>query len=241
MTSADALQTLLEVQALDTRADQLARRRATLAARAELDAVTSSLRACTVELEAVSGRASELERVQKRAEDEIATLEDKAGATQRQLYGGSVTSPRELQALQEEAASLRRRIGSREDDVLAVMEELEPVAADRARLEAAREDAAARAAGLQADITRSEAAIDAELAEVAAARDGLVSRVPAPLLAQYERIRARTGGIGIARLEGNRCTGCHLELPNREVDEVRRAAPDAVVLHDECGRILVRA
>lgn len=237
----DALQTLLEVQALDTRSDQLARRRATLAARTELAAVTASSQARAAELDAVEARAHELERAQKRAEDEIASLEDKASATDRQLYSGTVTAPRELQALQEEAASLRRRIGSREDDVLTVMEELEPVAADAARLRVARDEAAGRAAQLRADVDRSEGAIDAELGEVAATRARLVADVPGPLLAQYERIRARTGGIGIARLEGNRCTGCHLELPNREVDEVRRAAPDAVVLHDECGRILVRA
>ena len=120
------------------------------------------------------------------------------------------------------------------------MEELEPVAAEVARLQAARDEASTTAEALREAIAGQEASIDAELAEVASGRTELVAGVPASLLAQYERIRARSGGIGIARLDGHRCTGCHLELPNREVDELRRAAPDAVVLHDECGRILVR-
>ena len=237
---ADALHALLEVQALDTRADQLARRRATLPERAELAATEASSRARSAELEVMARRAHELERAQKRAEDEIASLEDKATTTDRQLYSGSVTAPRELQALQDEAASLRRRIGLREDDVLAGMEELEPVAAEVARLRAAQEAASATAEALLEAIAGQEASVDAELAEVAAGRTALVAGVPESLVAQYERIRARAGGVGIARLDGHRCTGCHLELPNREVDELRRAAPDAVVLHDECGRILVR-
>ena len=237
---ADALHALLEVQALDTRADQLARRRATLPERGALAAAETTVRTRSAELDVLTGRAHELERAQKRAEDEIASLEEKARTTDRQLYSGSVTAPRELQALQDEAASIRRRIGLREDDVLAGMEELDPVAADVARLQAARDEASAAAAGLREAIAGHEASIDAELAEVSAARTGLVAGVPEALVAQYERIRARTGGVGIARLDGHRCTGCHLELPNREVDELRRAAPDAVVLHDECGRILVR-
>jgi hypothetical protein len=237
---ADALHALLEVQALDTRTDQLVRRRATLPERAELAAVETARRSRSAELDGLVGTAHELERAQKRAEDEIASLEDKAKATDRQLYSGSVTAPRELQALQDEAASLRRRIGLREDDVLAGMEELEPVAAEVARLRAAQDEATATAEALREAIAGQEASIDAELAEVVAGRTALVAAVPESLVAQYERIRARAGGVGIARLDGHRCTGCHLELPNREVDELRRAAPDAVVLHDECGRILVR-
>jgi predicted nucleic acid-binding Zn-ribbon protein len=120
------------------------------------------------------------------------------------------------------------------------MEELEPVAAEVARLGHARDAAAGSASSLREAVRRAEASIDAEVAEVRAARGALVSSVPDALVAQYERIRARSGGVGIARLDGHRCTGCHLELPNREVDELRRAAPDAIVLHDECGRILVR-
>ena len=237
---ADALHALLEVQALDTRADQLALRRATFPERAELAAVEASLRGLTAELDATAARAHELERAQKRAEDEIASLEEKAASTDRQLYGGSVTAPRELQALQDEAAALRRRVGLREDELLAAMEELEPVAAEVARLGDARDAAAGSASSLREAVRQAEASIDAEVAELRAAREALVSSVPDALVAQYERIRARSGGVGIARLDGHRCTGCHLELPNREVDELRRAAPDAIVLHDECGRILVR-
>jgi predicted nucleic acid-binding Zn-ribbon protein len=237
---ADALHALLEVQALDTRADQLARRRATLPERGALATAEASVRSRSAELDVLTGRAHELERAQKRAEDEIASLEEKARATDRQLYSGSVTAPRELQALQDEAASIRRRIGLREDDVLTGMEELEPVAAEVARLQAARDEASTTAEALREAIAGQEASIDAELAEVASGRMALVAAVPESLVAQYERIRARAGGVGIARLDGHRCTGCHLELPNREVDELRRAAPDAIVLHDECGRILVR-
>lgn len=235
-----ALLTLLEVQACDTAADQLAHRRATLPARAALAALTASSVTLDQQLEALEPGIHVLERTQKRLEDEVATTEDKAAATERQLYSGTVTAPRELQAMQHELASLRRRISTLEDELLEVMEQREPLDVDAARLRTERDDVSTRAAAVSSELAADEAAIDGELGEVRAQRRGLGGEVPAALLARYEKIRDRSGGVGIARLDGNRCTGCHLVLPNREVDELRRAPADEVVLHDECGRILVR-
>ena len=237
----DALHILLEVQGLDTQADQLTRRRSTLPQRAELAALGAEVGGLEARRSTTGARASQLGRDQKRLEDDVATLEAKAAGTDRQLYSGTVTAPRELQALQDEAASLRRRIGALEDQLLVVMEDLEPVAAEVEELDEALAAAAARAEGLRAVVAAEERAIDDELAQVRTSRAALVGDVPADLVARYERIRARAGGVGIARLDGHRCTGCHLELPNREVDELRRAPADQVVLHEECGRILVRS
>lgn len=237
---ADALPTLLEVQDLDTATDQLLRRRGTLPARGELATATAAEQALRSDRDEVAARAHELGRVQRRLEDEVASLEAKASTTDRQLYSGRVTAPRELQALQDEAASLRRRVSAVEDDLLGVMEELEPVSGEVDRTGAAHEEAVGRVAQLSGEVATAEQAIDAELAEVRASRSSLASGVPGDLLARYERIRARTGGVGIARLDDHRCTGCHLVLPNREVDQLRRLPADEVVLHDECGRILVR-
>ena len=135
-----ALLTLLEVQSCDTAADQLAHRRATLPARAALAALTASSATLDQQLDALGPGVHALERSQKRLEDEVATTEDKAAATERQLYSGTVTAPRELQAMQDELASLRRRIGALEDELLEVMEQREPLDADAARLRVERDD-----------------------------------------------------------------------------------------------------
>jgi predicted nucleic acid-binding Zn-ribbon protein len=59
-------------------------------------------------------------------------------------------------------------------------------------------------------------------------------------LADYEQLRDQFGGVGIARLEGNHCGGCHLALSAVEVDRVRKLPGDARVVCEECGRLLVR-
>ena len=192
------------------------------------------------ELGELRSRLTDLARSQKRIEDEVATLEAKGEAENKRLYSGTVTSPRELQAIQEDIDGLARRQRELEDDVLEIMEAAEPLHEEVGRLERTREEHAAEGARLDGVIAAAEAEIDGELAGVMGERDQLASAIPEDMLRTYERLRDRLGGIAVARLEGGQCLGCHLSLPATEVDAIRRAAPDAVVFHEECGRILVR-
>ena len=234
-----ALEALLDVQALDLGLDQLRHRRDTLVSRREQRAAEQAAVEIDHQLVPVRETAAALARSTKRLEDEVATVEAKANDVDRRLYSGTVSAPRELQAMQDDVDSLRRRVRQLEDELLVVMEEAEPVGEQEGRLVERRTALEAEAAGHAADAAVSEAEIDAEVAAVEASRAGLVAGVPAGLLAEYEQLRARLGGEGVARLDGNRCTGCHLTLPAIEVEAVRRAPSGSVPHHEECGRILV--
>jgi predicted nucleic acid-binding Zn-ribbon protein len=59
------------------------------------------------------------------------------------------------------------------------------------------------------------------------------------MLERYERLRTRLGGIAVARLEGTRCGGCHLDLSTAERDEVRTVPEGQFADCPQCGRLLV--
>lgn len=233
-----ALEALLEVQAADLGADQLRRRRRTLPEREELHKRQTEIEGAGAELAGRQAELTEVMRRQRRLEDSIASLEGRAKAEDARLYSGSVSAPRELQGIQDELESLRRRIGVLEDELLEVLEVADPVERDVARREQERAAAEADAVRLGALLADAEADIDARLAAAVASRADPASRVPGDLMATYEGLRTKLGGVGVARLDGNRCTGCHLTLPAMEAEAVRRAHPGAIVRHDECGRIL---
>jgi predicted nucleic acid-binding Zn-ribbon protein len=235
-----ALESLLVVQGHDLNADQLRHRRASLPERTDLAEREAHVARLDDELSILGERVGELARSQKRFEDEIASIEARAAEEDTRLYSGSVTGVRELQSLQDEVAGLRRRARAMEDDLLDVLEALEPLQDEVSRLEDERDRLMAGVDELLGVIREAEAAIDGELAEVEAARAEAAADVPDDLLAMYGRLREKLGGIGVARLEGGRCQGCHLTLPATEVDAIRRAPEGAVVTHEECGRILVR-
>jgi hypothetical protein len=231
---------LLAVQGHDTRADQLAHRAGTLPERAHLAEVTARIAALDERRSAVDARRAELSRSQQRLEDEVASLTERANQAEKQLYSGTVSNPRELQALQDDVASIRRRIAQIEDQELEIMELSEPVDADLAAMAAEQAQLEAESRQVAAALAAAESEIRGEVAEVERQRAAAAAEVPDDLWPEYDTLRARFGGVAIARLVGSTCQGCHLALPAAEVDRIRKLNPDEPVHCEECGRLLVR-
>jgi predicted nucleic acid-binding Zn-ribbon protein len=231
---------LLELQANDTTGDQLRHRRETLPERSQLVALAQRRSEVEAAVTEPSARRHDLIREQTRFEDEIGGIEAKRVSVDQQLYSSGVTSPKEAQALQADLDSLLRRQTFLEDQVIELMEQIEPIdaalAASETELAAIRADQAATEAALSA----AEAEVDAELAQIGAARAALAEAVPPELLAEYERLRPQYGGVAVAKLAHGTCQGCFLTLAAAEVDEIRRAPADALVHCPDCGRLLVR-
>ena len=233
--------TLLVVQDHDTHIDQLVHRSETLPVRATLADLQGQLAGVDAQIAEVDSRLVDLSRSQQRLEDEIASLRDKQSLADKQLYSGTTNNPRELQALQDDIESIKRRIAKLEDDELDVMEATEPVDAEHRALTSKRNDLGGKADALQAELDAAVSAIDAELADVRSQRDAAGAQVEAELLTEYEGLRKRAGGIAIARLVGSTCQGCHLGLSAVEVDRIRKLSLDERVTCEECGRLLVRS
>jgi predicted nucleic acid-binding Zn-ribbon protein len=235
-----ALEDLLNLQTHDTAADRLRHRRATLPERATLAEQAAARLDLEAQLAEATGRRDEVAREERRLEDQIRSLEAKAKAEESRMYSGTISSPRELQAMQSDVEQLRRHVRQLEDEELEVMERREGIDGEVARLEAARATVQSEIDRLSAIIAEEEAAIDAELAVELAAREALRPGIPESMLGLYEQVREANRGIGAARLVGSTCQACHLALPATEVDRIRHLSPEAMARCDHCGAILVR-
>jgi uncharacterized protein len=236
----DDLHALLAVQELDTQSDQLRHRRSHLPERARLDAVTTELAAVEAGGAAATAERDELVRRQAEFEAELADNERRMTELDRRMRSGLVSAPRDLQAMAAQIDSMKRRRSDLEDAELEVMEALDPLEAQVSALQdrwAVLDD---EAAALRAEVGQAEAVIDRELAGVLDARRAAAAPLPPTLMATYERLRQRLGGVGAAALVGSSCGGCHLAIPAGELDRIRRLPPDAVATCEQCGRILVR-
>ena len=235
-----AFDDLLTLQTHDTAADRLRHRRDGLPERAELTQLAAARADLEAKLAEATARRDEVLRHERRLDDEVRRLEAKAKAEDQRMYSGTVSSPKELQAMQSEVESLRRHARQLEDEELEVMEGREALDAAVAEVEAALAGAQAEIDRLSGVIADQEAEIDAELAVEAAARDGLLPNIPASTLGLYEQIRTANRGVGAARLAGSTCQACHLALPATEVDRIRHLPADELARCDHCGAILVR-
>ncbi|WP_407555817.1 C4-type zinc ribbon domain-containing protein [Streptomyces sp. Pv4-95] len=231
---------LLEVQALDVRLSQLAHKRKNLPELAELQALEADLVQQRDLLVAAQTEESDTAREQTKAEQDVDQVRQRAARDQKRLDSGAVTSPKDLENLQRELVSLAKRQGDLEDVVLEVMERREAAQERAAELTGRVESIQAKAddAGARRDAAYTE--IDAERGTVTKERELTVADIPADLLKLYDKIRAKEGGVGAARLFQRRCEGCRLELNITEVNDVRAAPADEVLRCENCHRILVR-
>ncbi|GHF33425.1 C4-type zinc ribbon domain-containing protein [Streptomyces sp. ET3-23] len=149
-------------------------------------------------------------------------------------------SPKDLENLQHEVASLAKRQGDLEDVVLEVMERREAAQERVKELTGRVESVQAKVNDAAARRDAATEAIDAEVATVTKERELVAATIPDALLKLYDKLRVQQGGVGAARLYQRRCEGCRLELNITEVNEVRAAAADEVVRCENCRRILVR-
>jgi uncharacterized protein len=230
---------LLQLQAHDSVIDRLEHRRGSLPENTRLAELADALGAVDQLTAERQGSLATVQRDQSRLEHEIDMVTGKAGNEEARAVSGKVTSPKELTAIQEEVASLKRRQATLEDELLELMEQRETLDNELGELATRRQGFTAE----QAEVTKARDAalveIDRELEAERAARDGLAPEVGEGLHALYDQIRARQGGIGAAALVGNTCQGCRVSISPVELAAIRKLSPEEVKRCENCRRILV--
>ncbi|MBJ2119983.1 DNA-binding protein [Arthrobacter sp. MSA 4-2] len=230
---------LLDLQALDSRLNQLQRQAAVVRNNPEIAALQARVATVDGELVKATTELADLERELTRAEDDVQAVVTRLERDEQRLNSGTGTS-KDLTALQSEVASLTRRRSDLEDVELDVMERVE-------QARAAQQEVQQRTDTVRSELTALEAARDAELealgaqrAEVQVQRDELASTFDAALLGLYEKTLARRG-VGAARLFHGKSEGSGMQLSPGDLADISKAAPDDIVMCPDSGSILVRS
>lgn len=228
---------LLDLQALDTKLSQLDRRAARLPEREAVDTLTAK----RTELERTradqSGAVEDVRLELKRTEADVEVVQARIARDTERL--NTSTSVKDVAALEQELEALARRKSDLEDIELAVMESLEQREGDLAATDG-------ELAALSTALGDATAARDAALAEIegerahaAANRQTVAAKVPADLLALYEKQRERYG-TGASLLRGGVSSASGVALAATDMTKIRAAAPDDVILCPDSNAVLVR-
>jgi predicted nucleic acid-binding Zn-ribbon protein len=231
---------LLLVQEHDTALDQLRHRRETLPERAQLADVGHRRADRTVALTAAETAVGELSGRQKHLEEQIAAAAARRHEIEERMRTGGITASRDLQAMDQEVQHLALRQSQLEEDEIALLEEEEPLDLEVAELRSALSALDGEAERLGTAIADADADIATAISHEEAARAEIAAGLPEELARRYEALRARLGGVGAAKLVGDRCGGCHLTMSAVEVERIRHLPAEDVATCSQCDRILVR-
>ncbi|WP_067805797.1 zinc ribbon domain-containing protein [Actinomadura formosensis] len=231
---------LIDLQELDSSLDRLAHRRRTLPELAEIERLEGRLTELRDAIVAAETELGDLQREQKKAEQDVDQVRTRADRDRQRLDSGLVTSAKDLAGLQTEIESLQRRQSDLEEVVLEIMERTEEAEGRVAALRAERSAVQDELAGLIERRDTAQRGIDDEAGTTSTARTAVAKDIPEDLLALYEKLRGQFGGVGAAKLFRGACQGCHLALNTVDLNNIRSAAEDEVIRCEECRRILVR-
>lgn len=162
---------------------------------------------------------------------------EKIKSLEKQLYGGSVVNAKEAAGYEQEITNLKSTIEKNELKVLQLMEEL-PIAKETAQpiliqISNLVKQYTAKKKSDQEEAVELQAAYKKKAAE----RAPLAAEVEKPLLAQYDAIRQKYGGIGMGVVEKNSCGACGTLLPTKIVEVLDH---DKIVTCESCHRLLIK-
>ncbi|MBB5631798.1 hypothetical protein BKA04_000021 [Cryobacterium mesophilum] len=228
---------LLDVQAIDTKLQQLAHQAGSLPELATIVSLTAESEEARLSGVTDSGALEDARTELKRVESDVAVVEARIKRDTERLE--STSSVKDVAGLEAELSSLRKRQSDLEDIELAVMERIEELELASSNTASAYEELAVR-------LAQAEAARDAALATIGEERDHalanrveLVGRLPSELVSLYERQRERYG-TGASLLQGGVSRASGVKLNESDMAAIRAAAPDDVVLCPDSNAILVR-
>ena len=129
MTSAspESLEHLLQIQDRDKSIAALRHQKSNLPERQKIADLLEALSTLQKKKDFVSKELISKEDDQQRLEDEVNAIEERVSEQEANLYSGEVSAIKDLQAIQGDIAGLQERKRLVEDQIIVVMEQIEPL------------------------------------------------------------------------------------------------------------------
>jgi predicted nucleic acid-binding Zn-ribbon protein len=230
---------ILELQSLDNEIMQANTKLKSLPEIEQLLHIDKRITTATDELAVVKAEADQIALELRRGEVDVETVTDRIKKDEARLASGNAT-PKELEQLQHEVGTLKKRQEHLEEIELEIMIRSDAIVArsntlttDLASLQTLKDEISGRLKNATGEINKV-------IADKNTARNLVANQIEKPLLDLYEKIRGNGGGVGAAALVGNKCNGCNLAINAVEMERIKSLGKDELLRCEECRRILVR-
>ncbi len=226
---------LLEVQELDMLADKIVARLEKLNRTQMID---DKLVTAAKMLSKAEGDTIHQDVQVKDLELEAQSLDEKIKACDKRLYGGSVSNPKELSALEKELAALKDKRKRMDDDLLPLIEAATAIQSKKDQVLDATKTLKERRTQTEKVEKKERKLLEGKLKLVRAKREKEAAKVQdKAFLARYESVRRKTKDSAISRVKGGKCETCRVVVASNALH--RLVEPGKFDGCENCGRILV--
>ncbi len=173
----------------------------------------------------------------RRLESELSSCQEHIRSGEEKLYGGRISSSRELEQIQQKALEYSKQRAALEEQILGIMEDEERLGAELESLTRVMAGIEKEITALRGELSRQQLEIAMEEADLKDEAAGLSGELPVDWLEKFHRLAKSKLGTGIARVKSNSCGACHISLSESLLQQVKRGE-DALLFCESCGRIL---
>ena len=230
------LETLLEIQKIDLDIMRATKKRVELPQRIAV----MRLRKKRGEIQAKLDQVLEL---QKKSDDDMTVIEDEDRSLvekqerAQELIDAAGSDFRKVESHSKEMAGAAKRREALAEKRVAVEAQLAKIKGVRDQLEGAIAASEAEEARLRADFEDEDNALAERIRTSTAQRDKLASTIDPELVKLYEKTAAKTGGVGIGKLEEDTCGICRTGIEGGRLIALKAEAPLGTC--PMCKRLLV--
>jgi len=223
---------LMELQTIDRQLRELEQSLSSIAGR--VDQLRIENQGNQAELDSLTEQDKEISTARKKAERELA--EGEVRIRNKRMRLTLVRNDKELQALTHEVESLKETNQRLEGEVLASMEGADARTARIKELTDAIAKGRVDLTAAEKEIADEVEALKSNIAKTRRARDKVAENVEPNLLARYQMIFNRRGGVAVALAKGGTCQGCRMRLPPQLYNEIQKL--QQIHFCPNCQRIL---
>ncbi len=167
-------------------------------------------------------------------ENEMQAKEEKIKKHEADLY--QLKNNVEYKVKQDEIASVKADVSLIEDEIIRLFDEIEAAKGRVEKEKAVFEEEKKKIEREKQEIKAEEQELDKRLGELTAKRAEYTNDVTPELLAEYERILEKRGRVALARIAGEFCGECNMQLRPQVINDVKlRNNP---VFCENCARML---
>ena len=227
------LQTLISLQAIDTRIAALEADAARLPK--EIAAIHAAVEEARKQAEQAKTRLDAARKDQRAKEKDLEVVQVKRSKNEARLY--EVKTNKEYSAVLIEIEEIKQEKARMEEEVLVLMEAQERLTGDIREAEGRFKQRESEGRSQEATLKEQLRGIEADLTGVRTERKELATKLPANILADYDRIlRARSGLALVPVAKPNFCGACRMTITPQRLQELR--AQSSLIPCESCGRYL---
>lgn len=175
-------------------------------------------------------------KTQKDVEFELQKTQTDLQQTEQRLYSGGVSNPRQLEDLQAKSQSLHKWVAKLEDDLLEAMVTREEADEVDTKASAHFKHITTKRTTLEQNLAAERAVLQTRGQTLLQEAENVKTRIPQVILDSYHYLISRTGGVPVARLHGDICSMCGIEVLRPTQRKVRNGEE---AYCDGCRRLLV--